>query len=142
MGWKRVTWTGNPNVELEYVHPSMFTTEFPTYYPVVSVAIPRAFTIEGSTLKVVPANNTPLEFLYFQKTAALSGTLNWLFTNHVDAYWNGVLEQIYSYMKDYDQAGIYQQKKAAVFDQVKKLRFREDGKLAIRVQGSNYGATP
>lgn len=142
IGWRRVTWTGNPRVELQYIHPSIFTAEFPTFPMLVAVDLPRTFTIEGNYLKIMPIDGTPLEFDYFGSTPALAGSLNWLFTNRVDAYWNGVLEQIYTYSKDYDQAAIYQQKKAAVFDQIKKQQFREAGALAIRVQGSSYGATP
>ncbi len=108
----------------------------------MAVGVPRSFTIAGGYLKTVPADGVPLEFDYFATTAALSGSLNWLFTNRVDAYWNGTLEQVYRYVKDYDQAVYYQQSKAAIFDQIKKQQFREAGGLAIRVLGSNYGATP
>ena len=142
MGWRRVTWTGSPATDLVYVHPSLLPIEFPTFLPYTDVDLPRVFTIEGNTLKIMPVSATPLEFDYYAKTSALSSGLNWLFSNRVDAYWNGVLEQVYSYQKDYDQASIYQQKKSAVFDQVKKQRFREEGSLAIRVSGSSYGATP
>jgi hypothetical protein len=142
LGWRRVTWTGSPESDLEYVHPALFEVEFPTFLPVVEISMPRVFTIEGNTLSVMPVDTTPIEFSYFAKTPALSSNLNWLFTNRVDAYWNGVLEQIYAYTKDYDQSGVYQQKKAAVFDEIKKQRFREDGILNIRVSGSSYGATP
>jgi len=142
LGWRRVTWTGSPTTELTYVHPSILTVEFPTFQPIVETDLPRVFTIEGNTLKIMPIDSTPLEFDYFGKNTAISASLNWLFTTRVDAYWNGVLEQVYSYVKDYDQASVYQQKKAAVFDEVKKQRFREDGQLSIRVSGSSYGATP
>jgi hypothetical protein len=142
IGWRRLTWTGNPKRELDYVHPSIFTTEFPTFPAIVAVDLPRSFTIEGGYIKIIPIDGTPLEFDYFGSTPALSSSLNWLFTNRVDAYWNGVLEQIYRYSKDDDQATIYQQAKGAIFDQIKKQQFREAGALAIRVQGSSYGATP
>ncbi len=142
IGWRRVTWTGNPKRELDYVHPSIFTTEFPTFPAVVLTDIPRSFTIEGGYLKIAPVESTPLEFDYFGSTPVLASSLNWLFTKRVDAYWNGVLEQIYRYTKDYEQASVYQQAKGAIFDQIKKQQFREAGALAIRVQGSSYGATP
>jgi hypothetical protein len=142
MGWRRVTWTGSPTTELQYVHPSILTVEFPTFLPIIATDVPRVFTIEGNNLKIMPANGTPIEFDYFAKTAALSGALNWLFVNYVDAYWNGVLEQIYRYMKDYEQAQVYQQAKSVIFEQIHTKRFREEGQLTIRVQGSSYGATP
>ena len=142
MGWRRVTWTGTPTTELQYVHPSILSVEFPTFLPIIDTDLPRVFTIEGSNLKIMPIDGTPLEFLYFAKTSALASSLNWLFTNYVDAYWNGVLEQIYRYMKDYEQAQVYQQAKSVLFEQIKLKRFREEGQLAIRIVGSSYGATP
>ncbi len=142
IGWRRLTWTGNPRVELQYIHPSIFSVEFPAFPAIVAVDLPRTFTIEGNYIKILPIDGTPLEFDYFGSTPALAGSLNWLFTNRVDAYWNGVLEQIYRYTKDYDQASVYQQAKGAIFDQIKKQQLREAGALAIRVQGSSYGATP
>lgn len=142
LAWRRVTWTGSPNSNLEYVHPATLSVEFPTFLPVVEISMPRVFTIEGTTFKVQPVDSTPLEFDYFAKTTALSSSLNWLFTNRVDCYWNGVLEQVYSYLKDYTQAGIYQTKKLNIYDEIRTQRFREDGILAIRPQGSSYGATP
>ena len=142
MGWRRVTWTGTPTTELQYVHPSILSVEFPTFLPIIQTDLPRVFTIEGSNLKIMPIDGTPIEFLYFAKTAALSSSLNWLFTNYGDVYWNGVLEQIYRYVKDYEQAAVYQEAKSIIFQQIKLKRFREEGQLAIRVQGSSYGATP
>jgi hypothetical protein len=142
MGWRRLTWTGNPHSDVQYVHPSIFSISFPTFMPIALTGIPRQFTIEGTYIKTVPVDGTPLEFDYFASTPALSSSLNWLFTNRVDAYWNGVLEQVYRYMKDYEQASQYQQSKSTIFQEIKMQRFREDGQLAIRVQGSSYGATP
>jgi len=142
LGWRSVTWTGSPNSNLEYVHPATFNVEFPTFLPVVEISMPRVFTIEGSTLKVMPVDTTPLEFDYYADVAAISSSLNWLFTNRVDAYWYGVLEQVYTYVHDYEQAAVYRNKKAEIFDEIKKQRFREDGELTIRPWGSSYGATP
>ena len=142
MGWRRVTWTGTPTTELQYVHPSILSVEFPTFLPIVDTDLPRVFTIEGNNLKIMPIDGTPLEFLYFAKTTGLASSLNWLFTNYVDSYWNGVLEQIYRYMKDYEQAQVYQQAKGIIFEQIKNKRFREEGQMSIRVVGSSYGATP
>jgi len=53
-----------------------------------------------------------------------------------------VLEQVYTYVHDYEQAAVYRNKKAEIFDEIKKQRFREDGELTIRPWGSSYGATP
>jgi len=47
---RRVTWTGSPRVELQYVHPSYLQAA----YPSTPSARPRVFSIEGSTLKIAP----------------------------------------------------------------------------------------
>lgn len=143
LGWRNLTWTGSPEYPLEYVTPDVFVNEYPnSTTPGLTADKPKVFTIEGMTLKIMPVDTTPLELDYFGRNAALSSSLNWLFTNHVDCYWAGTLEQVYSYLKDYNQAGIYQQKKKSCFDEIKTQQFREAGSLRIRPQGFSYGATP
>ena len=46
------------------------------------------------------------------------------------------------YTKDEQRAQEYNQKKTAIYDQIKKQRFREFNNLAIRLDRSNYGGTP
>lgn len=58
LAWRRVTWTGSPRVELQYVHPSYLQAA----YPSSPADVPRIFTIEGSTLKVRPVDGAALEF--------------------------------------------------------------------------------
>ena len=142
LGWRRVTWTGTPATELSYVHPALWATEFRSVFPLTEADPPQIFTIEGNYLKIMPPGGTPIEFDYYAKNTAISSSLNWLFTNRVDAYWNGVLEQIYTYTRDYEKAQTHQQKKAAIYDSVKKTQLREAGQLAMRVMGSQYGQTP
>ncbi len=135
MGWRRVTWTGSPVVELNYVHPSMLKA----YYPTSPAGIPAMFTIEGSTLKVRPVDDTSdIDLGYFAKPAALSSSLNWLMTNNPDAYFFGALEQAYLWIKDTDQAAPWSAKKAAVYTSIKTQNFRNAGALAVRV----FGQTP
>ena len=142
LGWKRVTWTGNPTVDLSYVTGTQWSTEFPTWLPIADTDTPRVFTIEAGYLKIRPVDISPLEFIYNAMTPALSGSLNWLFTNFVDAYWYGVLEQVMVYTKDEQRAQEYNQRKQNIFDEVKKLRFRAGNNLAIRLDRSSYGGTP
>lgn len=131
LGWRRVTWTGSARVELEYVHPSMLQA----LYPDTPTGIPAYFTIEGSTLKIRPTDTTGLEFDYLAKTAAVSSSLNWLFTNHPDAYFFGSLAEAYIYDKDPDTAVIWKARRDEVFDEIKLLNFREQGQMAVRVMG-------
>ena len=51
------------------MHPSYLQAA----YPSSPADVPRIFTIEGSTLKVRPVDDTALEFDYFQKIAAAVG---------------------------------------------------------------------
>src|SRR5438309_250509 len=44
--WRRLTWTGSPRQELAYVEPSWLQAA----YPDRPAAVPRAFTIEGSSI--------------------------------------------------------------------------------------------
>jgi hypothetical protein len=85
LSWRRVTWTGSTRVELEYVHPSYLQAAYPTS----PAGVPHFFTVEGSTLKIRPIDDTPLEFDYFQKIPALASVVpadgtqtNWLLTAH------------------------------------------------------------
>jgi hypothetical protein len=144
LGWSRVTFTGNPQTDLEYVAPGVFDQEFPTnFQPVITTSIPEVFTVEAGFLKILPVNPIPLEFLYWQKTPALSGSFNWLATNRPDAYVVGALEKIYGYwIKDFNQAEAYGRKKTEIFNQIKMQRFREFNNLRIRADRSTYGATP
>lgn len=131
LGWRRVTWTGSVRIDLEYVHPSVMQSAFPT----TPSGVPLLFTIEGSTLKIRPTSTTGLEFDYYAKTAALSSSLNWLMTNHPDAYFFGALEQAYLFVKDQPNAMLWAAKKSVVFSDIKIQKFREDGALTIRATG-------
>ena len=142
MGWIRVTWTGNPTVNLDYVAPAQWSTEFPTWLPIADSDTPRVFTIEAGILKIRPVDISPLEFVYYATTPALQSGLNWLFTNRVDAYWYGVLEQAMVYTKDEQRAQEYNQRKTAIYQQIKDQRFRERNNLGIRLDRSSYGGTP
>ncbi len=144
LGWSRVTFTGNPQTDLEYCSPAVWDEEFPiNSQPVVTTSIPRVFTVEAGFLKILPVNTIPLEFLYWQMTPALSGNFNWLATNRPDAYVMGALEKLYGlWVKDFNQAEAYGRKKIEIFNQIKMQRFREFNNLRIRIDRSTYGATP
>ena len=142
LGFSRVTWTGSPTCDLDYVAPAQWASEAPTWLPLVATGIPRVFTIEAGYLKIKPVDVSPLEFVYWSTTPALQSNLNWLFTARPDAYWYGVLEQVMIYTKDEQRAQEYNQKKTALYDQIKKQRFREWNNLGIRLDRSSYGATP
>lgn len=96
--WKRVTWTGSPRRELDYVTPSYLSGVNPDLHS----DVPTYFTIEGLNLKVAALDNTNLEFLYAQKLPALSsGALtNWMLTDNPDAYLFGSLTMSATFTED------------------------------------------
>ena len=134
LGYRRVTWNGSPNQNLEYVAPSLWAVEWiPNTDGTAIQGIPQIFTIEGTNLRIKPLDDTGLIFDYFQKTPALSGSLNWLWTNHPDAYLFGTLAEANLFNKAFDPGGVWKQRRDEVFDEIFKLDFNERQGLAIRV---------
>lgn len=131
LGHRRVTWSGSPVHELDYLPPPVWAN----YYADSSAGVPTIFTIEGSSLKVKPLSDTALTFTYSQKTAALSGTLNWLYTNHPDAYLFGSLCEANAFDKAVDAAGLWKARRDEVFDEIAKLDFNERSGMTVRVMG-------
>ena len=134
LSWIRLTWTGSPIIDLEYVHPSYIQQ----HYPDDPTANPSVWTIEAGIIKVMPVDSTPLAFLYNQKTPALSGTLNWLYTNHPDIYLAGAMFEAAKFTKDPDAIQLWKPQRDEIFDEIKMMNFREGGTLAIR----NESITP
>ncbi len=133
LAWRRVTWTGSTNCELEYVHPSYLHA----LYPTAAADTPRLFTIEGSTLTVRPSNDTALTFDYFAKISALSGTntSNWLLTAAPDLYLFGSLAEAHGFVKDPDSLGLWKARRDEIFDELERLDTKTRGQSAIRVIG-------
>ncbi len=133
LGYRRVTWTGSPIHELAYVAPSIYSG-----YLESGSGTPSVFTIEGSNLRVAPSDDTALTFDYFQRLTTVSSSLNWLFTNHPDAYLFGSLCEANAFNKDVDAAGLWKARRDEIFDEIAKLDFNERQNMAVRV----YGQTP
>jgi hypothetical protein len=134
LGFKRVTWLGSTQVELTYKHPTMLKA----LYPAGASGTPADFTIEGSTLKVRPIDDTGVELLYFAKNAALSSALNWLYNNHPDAFLFGAMCEAKLFLEDFEGAALWKSRRDEVLDEIKLLNFREPGALQMQV----YGQTP
>jgi hypothetical protein len=133
LGHRRVTWTGTPTRDLSYVAPPIYSA-----YLDSGAGAPSVFTIEGSNLRVAPSDDTSLTFDYFARTAALESSLNWLYTNHFDAYLFGSLCEANAFNKDVDPAGLWKARRDEVFDEIAKLDFNERQGMAVRV----FGITP
>lgn len=133
--WRRVTWTGSPQTELDYAHP----TYLRALYPDSPSGTPRGFSIEGGNLILLPMDNSVIEFEYFAKIPPLatSGT-NWLMTSHPDLYLAGCMVPAQLFMKDYQAAAAWAGQREDLFLEVERLDVKSRGSSAMRV----LGATP
>ncbi len=130
LGHRRLTWTGQPTYELRYVTPPVFAG-----YVDTGAGLPTVYTIEGSNLRVAPSNDTALTFTYNQRLTAAATTLNWLFTNHPDAYLFGSLCEANAFDKAVDAAGLWKARRDEVFDEIAKLDFNERSDMTMRIIG-------
>jgi hypothetical protein len=133
LSWRRVTWTGSSRVELQYVHPSYLQAA----YPSSPSDAPRMFTVEGSTLKIRPVDDTALEFDYFQKVPALSDSVatNWLLSAHPDLYLFGSLVEAEMFGVNDERAPLWKARRDEIFDEIEKLSNRTRGSGTVRVMG-------
>jgi hypothetical protein len=129
LGYRRVTWTGQPIHELNYVAPTVYAQ-----YLNITSGIPVLFTIEGTNLRLAPSDDTPLTFDYFQRTPALSGAMNWLYTNHPDAYLFGCLCEANAFNKGqaFEAASLWKTRRDEVFNEIAMLDFNERQGMAVR----------
>jgi hypothetical protein len=131
LGVRRLTWDGSVAIDLSYVTPS----ELQSRYPDAADGVPAVYTIEGGTIRIRPIDDEDLILVYRAKTAAVSGTLNWLFTNHPDAYLFGALCEAYMFDKDEERAAIWAARRDKTFDGIKEVDFHYRGNMRIRVDG-------
>jgi hypothetical protein len=118
LAWRRVTWLGNPLRDLDYVHPSMIVYQ----YPEVPASPPAKFTIEASTLRVMPQDPTPLSLTYYQKLPSLAvNTTNWLMTQHPDLYLFGALAESQGYAVDPDKLALWKSRRDELFEEIIRL---------------------
>jgi hypothetical protein len=132
LAWRRVTWAGDTRVELAYVAPSYLQAA----YPDNPSDTPSIFTIEGGTLKIRPLSTTALELLYYQKIAALAGTVNWLFSAHPDLYLFGSLVEAQMFAVDPEKAALWKARRDELFDEIAMLSNKTRGAGAVCVIGT------
>ncbi|MGA7486809.1 MAG: hypothetical protein WBW74_07715, partial [Xanthobacteraceae bacterium] len=133
LAWRRLTSTGASRIELQYVHPSYLQAA----YPSSPSGLPRVFTIEGPTLKIMPIDDSALELDYFRKIAALSdgAPANWLLGAHPDLYLFGALVEAEMFGVNDERAPLWKARRDEIFDELEKLSNRTRGAGAIRVLG-------
>lgn len=133
LAWKKVTWTGSPLAALTYVTPEYLDAT----YNIGLSDTPVHFTIEGSTLKVRPIDNTALTFLYAQKVPALSdsATTNWLLTSHPDAYLFGSLTMAATFTEDASNGPVWNDLTQQAIGELWGSDFRSSGPMVQKTTG-------
>jgi hypothetical protein len=131
LAMRRVKWPGSTAVDLEYVEPSWMQNMYPTS----ATGNPKYYTIEGSTITVRPSDDTSLTVYYFQKIAALSGSVNWLFTAHPDLYLFGSLVEAEMFGVNDERVGLWKARRDEVFNEIEMLSNKTRGMGAMRVMG-------
>lgn len=131
--WKRVTWQGSPKRELDYVTPSYLSGTNPD-----SISdTPRYFTIEGTSLKVAPIDNTSLVMAYAQKLPALSdsATTNWMLNEHPDGYLFGSLVMACTLISNAGDGAAWNALAEQILGEIWSLDFAGRGTLLQRAAG-------
>jgi hypothetical protein len=135
LSWRRCTWTGQTRRELSFVEPMYFQAAYPSQ----PSDIPSIFTIEGSTLKVMPLDGTPLEFDYFQAIPALvTGSTNWLMTVHPDLYLFGSMCEAEAFGVNDERMPMWKARRDEIFDEIIRLNNQTRAPSYVRV----FGPTP
>ena len=135
-GFRRLTWTGSPRTDISYTHPSYFQAA----YPSAPADVPRIFTIEGFTLKIMPISQTSLEFEYFAGLTALSAAnqTNWMMTQHPDAYLFGSLAEAETFGVNDERMGMWKARRDEVLQEIETQDMGRSAPAYIRV----FGVTP
>jgi len=134
LGFIRATVTSDTRVGMEYVRPSYLQA----LYPTTISDTPRFFTIEGSALKTRSSDATGIEFLYYAKNTVVSSALNWLFTNHPDAYLFGTLYEMQAFTDaPLENIILWKGRRDEVMEEIRLSNFREGSGLAIRTMGAH-----
>lgn len=129
IAWKRVTWTGSPRRELEYVHPSYLQASNPSQIS----DLPCRFTIEADQISVAPSDDTALEMLYWARVPALADTpTNWLLSTYPDLYLFGTLVEANAFILNADGAALWKGRRDELIGEIKSLDMKHRGPASIK----------
>lgn len=131
LGMKALTWTGDPLRDLVYMTPSQLDAAYPTQPTADAIN----YTIKAGNIIVRPISDTALTIWYRAKTSAVSGALNWLFTNHPDAYLNGSLVEAYLRLRNVDQASLFEARRDKILNSIKSSDFSYRPVMQVRQDG-------
>jgi hypothetical protein len=128
---RRVTWQGDPKINLTYVKPEYFASAYDD-----ESGTPSVYTIEGSTITVRPSSDEDIEILYDQKVPALAtNSTNWVLDNHPDLYLAGTLVEAHKFLKAPEAAVLWDGVTSATIDQILAADNNSRGPLHIRPIG-------
>jgi hypothetical protein len=136
--WRTVLHTGtNPDIELDYVHPAYLNSTW------TDSAEGKIFTIEGSTFKARPIDDTAdiYEFHYYQKIPTITAgdqDTNWLLTAYPDVYEFGVLVELGALGRNAEMAQLYKARRDEVFAEITQLSALTTGATSPMVRTSEY----
>jgi hypothetical protein len=126
----------SPCDELDYVHPAYLQS-------VPASTIPQLFTIEGSTLRIRPADDIhPYEFHYYQKiptiTGATDAATNWLLTAHPDVYIAGVMAELFVKQRNMEAAQLEKARRDELFAEIIQFSALTTGATSQTVRTADY----
>jgi hypothetical protein len=131
LAWRRLTWLGSPERDLEYVVPSIFTR----YYPTSPVGIPAKFTIEGEFLNIAPTDAAQVEFNYYAKVPSLLAPddSNWLLVTYPDLYLAGTLAWVNTLVQNQEQFQLWISACDQIIERAMQLSEKTKGPSAIQI---------
>jgi hypothetical protein len=134
LAWRRLTWLGNPEIDLEYVVPSILTRQYST----LAAGVPRKFTIEGEFMNIRPVDDaTNVEFNYYAKVPPLTqpADTNWLLDAYPDMYLAGTLAWVNTLVQNNEQFQIWLQACDTIIERAMLLSEKTKGPSAIQIAG-------
>ena len=133
LAWRRLTWLGATEQDIEFVVPSALTLQYPT----LAAGIPRKFTIEGRWLNFRPVDPGELEFNYYAKPQPLQQPTdtNWLLIEYPDVYLAGTLAWVNTLVQNNEQFQIWLTACDQILERAMLLSEKTKGPAAIQVAG-------
>ena len=131
LAWREVIWPGSLHRVLQYVSRSYMEAASPDG----ASGFPSHFTIDGSSIYVMPVDSTSLTMHYYQKIPAIaSASTNWLLTANPDCYLWGSLAELFAKTRDLDKVQPCLARRDAAFDAITNLWIKTEVG-AVRLMG-------
>jgi len=129
LAWRRLTWLGSPNRDLEFVVPSVLTR----HYPTDPAGPPCEFTIEAQFINLRPIDITDCEFNYYSKISPLvdPDSSNWLLEAYPDLYLAGTLAWVNTLVQNTEQFQLWLSNADSIIERAMLLSEKGKGPSAI-----------